>query len=56
MTGLVIRPVDSVALNNLFTDIERYDSRERAETLEFLKEALNENRPSLGVELTYQDQ
>ena len=55
-TGLVIRPVDSAALNNLFTELERYDSRERAETFECLKNALNENRRSLGAELTYQDQ
>ena len=55
-TGLVIRPVDSVVLNNLFTELERYDSRERAETFECLKNALNENRWLLGAELTYQDQ
>ncbi len=55
-TGLVIRPVDSVALNRLFTELERYDSRERAETFDYLKNALNETRRSLGADLTYQDQ
>ncbi|MGH9932680.1 MAG: hypothetical protein ACREA9_26040 [Pyrinomonadaceae bacterium] len=55
-TGLVIRPVDSVALNRLFTELERYDEGERAETFDCLKNALNETRRSLGAELTYQDQ
>ena len=55
-TGLVIRPVDSAALNNLFTQLERYDSRERAETFDCLKNALNETRRSLGAEPTYWDQ
>ena len=30
-TGLAIRPIDSVTLNRLFTELERYDSKERAE-------------------------
>ena len=32
-TGLVIRSVDSEVISRLFVEIEKYDSRERAETL-----------------------
>ena len=52
-TGLVIRPVDSAELNNLFTELERYGSRERAETFDYLKRALNETRSTLGAEPIY---
>ena len=55
-TGLVIRPIDSVALNRLFTEIERYDSKERAESFECLKNALNETRSSLGAQPAYLDE
>ena len=32
-TGLVIRSVDSEVISRLFVEIEKYDSREQAETL-----------------------
>ena len=49
-TGLIVRPVDSVALDILFAKLEEYDATERAETLAYLKHALNETRASFGVE------
>ena len=49
-TGLVIRSVDSDAIDSLFDKLERYDSRERTETFGYLKHALNETRSSLGAE------
>ena len=55
-TGLVIRPIDSVAVNRLFTELERYDSKERTETFDCLKRALNETRGSLGAEPVYTDE
>ncbi len=55
-TGLVIRSIDSATLNKLFTELERYDSRERAETFDYLKRALNETRAFQGAELVYTDE
>jgi hypothetical protein len=52
-TGLVIRSVDSDTIDSLFYELERYDSRERAETFEYLKLALNKTRSSLGAEAAY---
>ncbi len=52
-TGLVIRSVDSDVISSLFVEIEKYDSRERAETFAYLKRALNETRFSLGAEAAY---
>jgi len=52
-TGLVIRSVDSEVISKLFVEIEKYDSRERAETFAYLTRALNETRSSLGAEPTY---
>ncbi len=52
-TGLVIRSIDSAAVNKLFDELERYDSRERAETFDYLKGALNQTRASHGAEPIY---
>ncbi len=52
-TGLVIRSVDSEVISKLFVEIEKYDSRERAETFAYLKRALNKTRSSLGAEPTF---
>ncbi len=41
-TGLLIRPGDSSSLAKLFDELERYDTQERAETIEYLKRALKE--------------
>ena len=51
-TGLVVRRPDSTAVKTL-AELEEYDARERAETFNFLKRALNETRSSLGAESTY---
>jgi hypothetical protein len=52
-TGLVVRTPDSAEIDVLFAELEKDDSQERAETLEYLKSALNETRASLGVEPAY---
>jgi len=52
-TGLVIRSVDSEVISRLVLEIEKYESRERAETFVYLKRALNETRSSLGAKPTY---
>jgi hypothetical protein len=54
-TGLVVRSVDSAAVNSLFAELEKYDPEERAETFEYLKVALNETRKSVGAEPIYRD-
>jgi hypothetical protein len=55
-TGLVLRRPDSAAISFLFAELEEYDSRERAETFEYLKRALNETRSSLSAEPVYRDE
>ena len=50
-TGLILRPVDSATVNNLFAELEKYDSQERAKTFNYLKSALNETRASLRANL-----
>jgi len=41
-TGIVFRCQDSAAVKALFAELEKYDSRERAETFDYLKNALSE--------------
>ena len=53
-TGLIIRPLDSVALDTLFARLEEYDADERADTLEYLQRALDETRASLGEEPVFE--
>lgn len=54
-TGLIVRSVDSAAVNCLFAELEKYDPEERAETFSYLKRALNETRESVGAEPVYRD-
>lgn len=49
-TGLIVRPLDSVALDILFAKLEEDDATERAEALAYLKHTLNETRASFGAE------
>ena len=49
----MVRRRDSAAVKTLFTELEKYDAQERAETLEFLKSALDETRASLAAEPLY---
>jgi hypothetical protein len=35
-TGLILRPLDSRAVSELFTKIEQYDPHERAHTFDYL--------------------
>jgi len=53
-TGLIIRPLDSAALDTLFARLEEYDADERADTLEYLQRALDETRASLGEEPVFE--
>ena len=55
-TGLIVRTVDSTTVNNLFAELEKYDSQERAKTFNDLKDTLNETRASLGAEPVYLDE
>jgi len=55
-TGLILRPVDLTTVNNLFAELEKYDSLERAKTFNDLKDTLNETRASLGAEPVYLDE
>jgi hypothetical protein len=55
-TGIVFRCQDSAAVKALFAELEKYDSRERAETFDYLKNALSETRASLGSEPCYKDE
>lgn len=55
-TGLILRPVSSATVNNLFAELEKYDSQERAGTFDYLKSTLNETRASLGAEPAYLDE
>ena len=53
-TGLIIRPLDSAALDTLLARLEAYDADERAETLACLQRALDETRSSLGEEPVFE--
>ena len=55
-TGLVVRPVDPHTINALFSKLEKYDSHERAETFDDLKQALNESRASIGAEPVFKNE
>ena len=51
-----MRPVSPQAINTLFSELEKYDSRERAETFDDLKQALNESRASVGAEPVFKNE
>lgn len=48
-TGLIVRPIDGLAINALFTRLEKYDLEERAQTFEYLRRALDDARLSIGA-------
>ena len=48
-TGLILRPLNSSAVNDLFDKIEKYDATERSQTFHDLEQALNETRASTGA-------
>ncbi|MBA3514185.1 MAG: hypothetical protein H0T77_07420 [Pyrinomonadaceae bacterium] len=52
-TGLILRSVDAVTVNDLFDQLEKHDPQERAKTLEYLMGALNDTRTPLGAEPAY---
>ena len=54
-TGLMVRTVGRGTVEKFFVEIEKYDSRERAETFEYLRRALHETRSSLSSEDVYVD-
>ena len=49
-TGLILHPLNSSAVNDLFDKIEKYDATERSQTFHDLKQALNETRASTGAD------
>jgi hypothetical protein len=55
-TGLVVRPLDTVGVSALFEKLDHYDVKERAETFDYLKRALNETRASQGAEPVFSDE
>jgi len=55
-TGLVVRPVDPHTISSLFSELEKYDSHERAETFDDLKHAINESRASVGAEPVFKNE
>jgi hypothetical protein len=54
-TGLIVRVVGSGTVERLFAEIEKYDSRERTKTFEYLRRALHETRSSLSSKDVYLD-
>ncbi len=54
-TGLVVRQPDPAGISSLFAELEKYDSRERAETFDCLKRAMDETRSSVGAEPTFNE-
>ena len=55
-TGLDVRPVDPHTINTLFSELEKYDADERAETFDDLKQALSESRASVGAEPVFKNE
>jgi hypothetical protein len=49
-TGLIVRLVDAHLLAILFDRLAEYDAKERAETFDYLKHALDEMRSALNAE------
>ena len=49
-TGLIVRSVDANSLTTLFDRLAEYDVNERAETFDYLKQALDETRVALSAE------
>jgi hypothetical protein len=53
--GLIVRSQDSEAIDSVFAQLANYDESERAETFDYLKQALNETRASLGAEPAFSE-
>ena len=48
-TGLILRPLTSAIIDELYDELERDDPDERNETLAYLMKALNETRAAVGA-------
>ncbi len=48
-TGLIVRPTDGFAIGALFARLEKYDPKERAQTYEYLRQALDGTRHSIDA-------
>ena len=46
---LIIKPIDETRINALFAQLEKYDQRERAQTYDCLRRALDQTRRSVGA-------
>jgi hypothetical protein len=49
-TGLILRPLTTEIIDQLYDELERDDPEERAETLAYFKQALNQSRAAVGAE------
>ena len=54
-TGLILPPLNSSAVNDLFAKIEKYDATERSQTFDYLKQALNETRASTAADPVFSE-
>lgn len=54
-TGLILRPLNSSAVDDLFAKIEKYEATERSQTFDDLKQALNETRASTGADPVFSE-
>jgi hypothetical protein len=54
-TSLIYRPLDLASLNKIFAEVEKYDEDERMTTFEYLRQALNATRRSIGSEPIFRD-
>ena len=54
-TSLIYRPLDLASLNKIFAEVEKYDEDERMATFEYLRQALNATRRSIGSEPIFRD-
>ena len=48
-TSVIVRPLDAVTINTLFDCLEHYDPKERDETYNYLRLALDKTRRSVGA-------
>ena len=55
-TGLVVRSADCQSLAILFDRLAEYDVNERAQTFDYLTQAINETRSALSTELVFSEE
>jgi hypothetical protein len=55
-TGLIVRTADGQSLAILFDRLAKYDANERAQTFDYLKQAIDETRSALGAEPVFKEE